>query len=239
MKSKKIALSAIFLALTLIMGLTRIGYITVPTPAGAATLMHIPVILSGVLLGPWIGALAGLMFGFSAVLYFSYIAPFWVLLPARPFIGIIAGLVYSFFMRYTNSQKRIKNYALIIISIVVFSFLYLLGIFILNEWFSSSLVLYPIEYSFLIALIAFLVSILITFLIKEKETKIVGLGVASFLGSITNTIGTLGLAAIAKIFPIQVIITIGIVQGIPEAILATIICPPIVLAIERFLKGSD
>ncbi len=40
----------------------------------------------------------------------------------------------------------------------------------------------------------------------------------------------------AKIFPIQVIITIGIVQGIPEAVLATIICPPIVLAIEKFVK---
>uniref|UniRef100_A0A7V3ZHV2 ECF transporter S component n=1 Tax=Dictyoglomus thermophilum TaxID=14 RepID=A0A7V3ZHV2_DICTH len=236
MNPKKIALSSIFLALTLLMGISRIGYVAVPTPAGAATLMHIPVILAGILLGPWVGALAGLMFGFSAVLYFSHIAPFWVLLPARPFIGIVSGLVYAFFLRYTNYQKKIRNYALVIIAIAIFSFLYLSGLFILNEWFSDLLVTYPIEYSFLVSIVAFVISISIIFLIKEKEIKIIGLGIASFLGSLTNTIGTLGLAAMAKIFPIQVIITIGIVQGIPEAVLATIICPPIVLAIEKFVK---
>lgn len=235
-KIKNLSLAAIFLSLTLILGFTRIGYISIPTPAGAATIMHIPVILTGILLGPWIGALAGLMFGLSAVIYFSHIAPFWVLVPARPLIGIISGIVYSIFSKYLIPHKKIKNYALIVISLVIFSFLYLTGVFILNEWFSQSLTEHPIEYGFLIALSSYVISLILLSLIKEKETKIIAIGLSAFLGSLTNTIGTLGLAYLAKIFPLQVIISIGILHGIPEAIIATIICPPIVLTLERVYK---
>lgn len=233
---KNISLGSIFLTLTLVLGFTRIGYISIPTPAGAATIMHIPVILAGILLGPWLGALAGLMFGLSAVVYFSHIAPFWVLLPARPFIGIVAGMVYKLLSKYLEPHKKIKSYALIIISLVIFSFLYLTGVFIFNEWLSLDLLSHPIEYGFLISIVSFAISLILLFLIKDKEIKIIALGLSSFLGSLTNTIGTLGLAYLAKIFPIQVVVSIGILHGIPEAIFATIVCPPIVLALERAFK---
>jgi len=67
------------------------------TPAGAATLMHIPVIISGIVLGTKIGALVGTIFGLSAIYYFTSIAPIWVLFPARPLIGVFAALSFNFF----------------------------------------------------------------------------------------------------------------------------------------------
>jgi uncharacterized membrane protein len=103
---KQIPLASLFVAITLLLGFSRIGYIPLPTPAGAATIMHIPVILAGILMGPWFGALVGSIFGLSAVMYFSYIAPFWVLFPARPFIGIVSGLVYNFLSSFFGSQKK-------------------------------------------------------------------------------------------------------------------------------------
>jgi uncharacterized membrane protein len=236
---KQISLASLFVAITLLLGFSRIGYIPLPTPAGAATIMHIPVILAGILMGPWFGALVGSIFGLSAVMYFSYIAPFWVLFPARPFIGIVSGLVYNFLSSFFGSQKKLKNSTTFIISLVVFSFSYLSGIYIMREWFSESLINYSIEFSFLIALIAFIIAFLILFFIKEKEGEIVAIGIASFLGSMTNTIGTLGLAAIFKIFPLGVIISIGILQGIPEAIIASIICPPIVIVLKRLFKENE
>lgn len=233
---KQLSLASIFLALTLVLGFSRIGYISVPTPAGAATIMHIPVILAGILLGPWIGALAGLIFGFSAILYFSYIAPFWVLLPARPFIGIVSGLTYGIFSKYLDPHRKLKNYALVIIAIIIFSLLYLTGVFILNERFSQTMLNYPIEYSFLIAISSFIITLALLFLLKEKEIKIIAIGISAFLGSITNTVGTLTLAYLAKLFPLQVVISIGILHGIPEAIIAMVLCPPVVLALEKLIK---
>ena len=45
-------MAGLLVALTVILGTTGIGFLPVPTPAGAATLMHIPVILAGLVSTP-------------------------------------------------------------------------------------------------------------------------------------------------------------------------------------------
>ncbi|HHY46157.1 MAG TPA: ECF transporter S component [Firmicutes bacterium] len=89
--TRQVVTSGILTALTIAMGATGIGFIPVPTPAGAATLMHLPVILAGILEGPVIGALTGLIFGLFTLQFLP--DPF-VVLPARLLIGVVAFLVY-------------------------------------------------------------------------------------------------------------------------------------------------
>ncbi|HOP95300.1 MAG TPA: ECF transporter S component [Dictyoglomaceae bacterium] len=237
--TKHLAIASLFLALTLVLGFTQVGFLPLPTPAGAATIMHIPVILSGILFGTGFGALTGFAFGIITLIFFSHIAPFWVLIPARPLIGIVASLAYRSIYKYLSSNKKVKFIFSLLISIFIFCFVFLSGTYILTEWFSEKFITYPIEYSFLVSLIAFLISLPLFIVLREKEAEIAAMSIASFLGSLTNTIGTLGLAALFGIYPVEVSISTGIIQGVPEAILAVIICPPVALAIKNFLKKEE
>lgn len=222
--NREIALGGLFGGLTLLLGFTYLGYIPLPTPAGAATIMHIPVIIAGLLLGPRFGAIAGVLFGLSALYYFLSIAPPWVLFPARPFIGVIPPLVYhSLFKVFqrgkTNSVRGISLFFSVFLLAITLRLSYVnLGI---NIWF---------------ILLCILLAIVIFFWIKSSDPRIVSLAIASFLGSLTNTIGTLGLAVIFKVFPFSAAVSVAVVQGIPEAILAVIICTPVVIAIEGKVK---
>lgn len=72
-----------------------LGFIPVPTPAGAATIMHIPAILGGVAEGPVVGAFVGFIFGLLSFLQATdfFKDPLISVLP-RLFIGVTAA--YSF-----------------------------------------------------------------------------------------------------------------------------------------------
>lgn len=64
-KTRNMALFAMFLAIELILLLTPLGYIR--TPLLSITIMHIPVIAAGILMGPAYGAALGLVFGLTSV----------------------------------------------------------------------------------------------------------------------------------------------------------------------------
>lgn len=64
-KTKNMALFAMFLAIELVLLNTPLGYIR--TPFLSITLMHIPVIAAGILMGPAYGAALGLVFGLTSV----------------------------------------------------------------------------------------------------------------------------------------------------------------------------
>lgn len=64
-KTKNMALFAMFLAIELVLLMTPLGYIR--TPFLSITLMHIPVIAAGILMGPSYGAALGLVFGLTSV----------------------------------------------------------------------------------------------------------------------------------------------------------------------------
>jgi uncharacterized membrane protein len=98
---RKIVISGILGAISILLGVTRLGFIPVPTPAGHATIMHIPAILGGVLEGPVVGLITGAIFGIFSFLQPG--APFFAdplvsILP-RLFIGVVAYLIYHAFKR--------------------------------------------------------------------------------------------------------------------------------------------
>jgi len=88
----------------LFLGATRLGLIPVPIPLiGSATIMHIPAIVGGVLEGPVVGILAGLIFGIFSFLYADspvFANPIVAILP-RLLIGVVAWAVFVGLRRFS------------------------------------------------------------------------------------------------------------------------------------------
>lgn len=220
--TREITLGGVLGAITIILGFTYLGYITVPTPAGAATLMHIPVIISGIVLGAKVGGLVGTIFGLSAIYYFSSIAPIWVLFPARPLIGIFAALSFKFFYKILKKEKEGKlPYSTMLLSLIFF----LMFMFIFRRF-----------NVYISAIFSFILSSFIFYFLFKTDPLISSMTFASIIGSMTNTVITLGLAVLSGIFNLKQAITIGVVQGVPEAIVAVLLCVPISIFLRRFVE---
>jgi uncharacterized membrane protein len=99
---RRIVVSGLLAAITMLLGATRLGFVPVPTAAGHATIMHIPAVLGGILEGWLVGGIVGLIFGI-----FSFINaqvplfrdPLVAIVP-RIFIGITAALTYLALRRW-------------------------------------------------------------------------------------------------------------------------------------------
>ena len=110
LSTRKIVMSGILGAVSILLGATGIGFIPVPTPAGHATIMHVPAILGGVLEGPVVGLLTGAIFGiFSFVRATNpvFADPLVAILP-RLFIGVTAYFAY----RATRKIHPVVGYVL-------------------------------------------------------------------------------------------------------------------------------
>jgi len=95
---RNIVISGILAAITILLGLTGLGFIPIPfTPVTNATVMHVPVILGGVLEGPLVGLITGGIFGLFSFLRAAdplLADPLIAILP-RLFIGVTAFLAYT------------------------------------------------------------------------------------------------------------------------------------------------
>lgn len=102
---RRIVVSGILGAISILMGVTGLGFIPVPTPAAHATIMHVPAIIGGVVEGPIVGAIVGLIFGVFSFLRATtplFADPLVAVLP-RLFIGITAALVYVPLRRFNQT----------------------------------------------------------------------------------------------------------------------------------------
>jgi uncharacterized membrane protein len=95
--TRDITITGILGAIAALLGLVPgLGFIPAPTPAGAATTMHIPAIIAGILEGPVVGALVGAIFGvfsFSRDTTGIFRNPLIAFGP-RILIGVVAFLVF-------------------------------------------------------------------------------------------------------------------------------------------------
>lgn len=94
--TREIVIAGMLGAISIVLGATGLGLIPVPTPAGHATILHIPAILGGILEGPLVGMLIGLIFGIFSFIRATnpiFADPIIAILP-RLFIGVAA--YYSF-----------------------------------------------------------------------------------------------------------------------------------------------
>lgn len=88
--TRQIVVVGVLTALTIALGASGVGLVALPTPAGAATTMHIPVIIGGILEGPLVGSFLGLLFG----LFTINLGPAIAVIPARLLIGVAAHYAY-------------------------------------------------------------------------------------------------------------------------------------------------
>lgn len=159
--TRQMAISGMLGAIAILLGVTRLGFIPVPTPAGHATIMHIPAILGGIIEGPLVGAMTGLIFGiysFANATNPMFADPLIAILP-RILIGIVSFYTYRYF----------------------------------------------------------------------KQNSIL----AAIAGTLTNTVGVLGLATIRGYLPAKVSLSVGFVHGVPEIVVAALLIAVLVKALKK------
>lgn len=74
MSTYDLAVAGVFGALAIVLAFTPLGLIPVPNPSEAATSLHVPAIVAGILGGPLVGALVGLVLAVST--WYLYSAAF-------------------------------------------------------------------------------------------------------------------------------------------------------------------
>ncbi|MFR4401167.1 MAG: ECF transporter S component [Peptococcus niger] len=95
LSTQKLVVAGLLGAVCIVMGMTGLGMIPAPTPSGRATIMHIPVILAGILEGPLVGGLTGLIFG-----VYSFLTPTGVI-PADPIVRILPRILIGLTSAWT------------------------------------------------------------------------------------------------------------------------------------------
>ena len=107
-RTRKIVITGVLSAISIFLGLTRLGFI--PWISGASlTIMQVPVIIGAVLEGPVVGGAIGLIFGIFSLIQAAvaptgpsdvwFTNPLLSVLP-RLFIGPVAWLIYSGLKRW-------------------------------------------------------------------------------------------------------------------------------------------
>ena len=96
--TRRIVFAALFGAMTFALGAppALIGFIRLPNSTGAATILHIPVIIGAVIGGPVVGMLSGFIFGIASILNDTtglFGNPIISVLP-RVLIGLTSWLAY-------------------------------------------------------------------------------------------------------------------------------------------------
>jgi len=95
LQTKKVVLAGVLGAISVILSVTPIGLIPVPNLSGSATTMHIPAIVGGIIGGPAVGALVGIILAFSTMhLFFALGVNLVACFIPRIFIGVIAYYVW-------------------------------------------------------------------------------------------------------------------------------------------------
>lgn len=94
--TRKIVITAVLASISILLGVTRLGYIPVPDVSGNATIMGVPVYIGAVLEGWPVGVILGAIFGLSSFLGATipmFKDPIVSILP-RLLIGITPYLAY-------------------------------------------------------------------------------------------------------------------------------------------------
>ncbi|PTX64607.1 putative membrane protein [Melghirimyces profundicolus] len=169
---RKIVIAGVLGAISILLGVTRLGFIPVPTAAGNATIMHIPAVIGGILEGWGVGLVIGLIFGVSSFLNATvplFKDPLVAIIP-RLFIGVAAYFTYVGLKRFN---------------------------------------------------------------------QLLAVGLAGFIGSLTNTVLVLLVAVLRGYLSSGVALTIAVTNGIPEAVVSVIVTVAVVGVWKRIGSGRQ
>jgi uncharacterized membrane protein len=221
---RRVITAGLLLAVTALLSFTPIGFIPVPTPAGSATIAHIPTIIGGILEGPVVAVVVGLGFGLGSMWNPAVPVkdPLVVVLP-RLFIGVTAWLLYR---ALRKADKRVLVGMLALLGVV--SLVAIHQVALKLPWLGIAL-----------AAVVGGLTVLLYHWIQRENVLIVGLALAGVVGSLTNTVLVLSAAIWRQVPGITpaVALGIGLSQGIPEAIVSAIVVVAVVAALQRIEQG--
>lgn len=220
---RRVTTAGLLLAITLLLGLTPVGFIPVPTPAGSATIAHIPAIIGGILEGPLVGLIVGLGFGFASLLspLVPVKDPLVIVLPRLP-IGIVAAFVF-YALRRAKAGTLTALLALLILLVLCAAY----EVARRYLWLGIA-----------IGVVAVLGAVALALWMRGQEPAVVSLAAAGIAGSLTNTILVLSMAVLRQVAGITPAVAwgIGLGQGIPEAIVSAIVVTAVVSAVRQIGK---
>lgn len=232
--ARTITVTALMAGLVVVLGLTPAGFVPVPTPAGAATTIHIPVILAALAEGPVAGLITGLLFGMfsfwraltgaaNPVARMMFSDPLVAFLP-RLLIGVVA---WAALLAARRPAGRWMVATLAAAAAADTTYRLTLGM--------PTSVQSPYPGATAEAVVAALgLGLLVGWMVlRWLGRRDVGPALAALLGSLTNTVGVLGLATWRGYLPWQASLGIGVVQGLPEAVVATLLAVPVYRALQQ------
>lgn len=86
-----LAVAGVFGALAIVLAFTPLGMIPVPNPTEAATSLHLPAIVAGILSGPIVGGLVGLVLAISS--WYLYGATFMTFADGNLLVALLAAFL--------------------------------------------------------------------------------------------------------------------------------------------------
>ncbi len=217
--TRRIVTAGLLLAITLLLTLTRIGLIPVPTPAANATISHIPAIIGGILEGPIVGLVVGLGFGFSsfaAATVPMFKDPMVAILP-RMFIGLASAGTFLA-LRRANKPALQVLLAVLLVLLLVFSY----QTFTTIRWLGVA-----------VAIAAIAMAGFLYWWMQREDTRVVSLAIAAAVGSLTNTVLVLSMAVVRDYIPAEAAWGIGLTHGIPEVIVSAVVTVAVVSALRQ------
>jgi len=110
--TRTIAISGVLGAITIMLSVSGLGMIPMPSLAGRATIMHVPVILGAILEGPVVGAFTGFIFGL-----YSFMTPVGAI-PADPIVRILPRILIGVTAYYTYVLCRRSAFGAVMAAIV-------------------------------------------------------------------------------------------------------------------------
>jgi len=231
-KVRKIVMAGLLGALAIALGLTPLGFIPVPTPALHATTMHIPAIIAGILEGPLVGAMVGLIFGLFS--FFQATIPIF----RDPLIAILPRMSIGIFAFYAFSLTKSKYIRPLVSGAMGITLghttFYTTQLLEKNfppgsAWWYKPLqfLAHHPERTIPLSVIIGLGAAILTYWLFRKAGAPAAF--SALIGTLTNTVGVLSLAVVRGYLPPVAAISVGILHGLPEILVAIIV----VVLVER------
>jgi len=176
--TKDLAVAGVFGALAIVLAFTPLGLIPVPNPTEAATSLHLPAIIAGILSGPLVGGTVGLVLAISS--WYRFGASFITFADGNLLLALLA----AFLPR-------------ILIGVVAY-YAYRL----LRRW------------------------------------PAVAAAAAGLAGTLTNTVGVLGLLVWLGALPVTLLGPVFLMNVPIEAVLAVVVTIPTVAALKAVAHGD-
>lgn len=235
MSSRKIVVTGILGAITIVLGMTPLGFI--PLGILNATTMHIPVIVAAIVEGPIVGAIVGLIFGLSslgkALTSPGPMSPIFY----NPLISVVPRILIGITTYYTYKMLRgIDQERLRRLSYVIWTIISGMLIYTMVKNYQSDLS----KYNLFLLCILTIVSIGMLVYTYKRQKNNFAIVSAAFVGSMTNSILVMGgiyVIYAAKYMQMlgqdpanagKAIMGVIVMQSLPEAIISCIIVSAII-----------